>query len=108
MSVGKLTGPKKAAILLLALGVKEAHVTEHYLLSNQTYDVNKQHGALPQADSEVTALVEPLTKVRAEYVQASITAACERWGSLDGYFRDGLKLGDEQREQLRRNWLEDA
>ena len=107
-SAGKDRAGWAASSLLLALGVDQTHVTEHYLLSNQTYDASKQHGALPQGDSEVVALVEPLTKVRAEYVQASIAAACERWGSLDGYFRDGLKLSDEQREQLRQNWLEDA
>ena len=106
-SAGKDRAGWAASCLLLALGVETEHVIEHYLLSNQTYDPGKQSGTWSQTDPELTELLTPLAKVRPEYVQASIDGACDRWGSLDGYFRDGLQLDDELRDQLRRNWLED-
>jgi len=104
-SAGKDRAGWAASSLLLALGVVRESVIEHYLLSNETFDANKQNLGLPQADPEVLELVRPLTKVRAEYVQASIEAAEKRWGSLEGYFREGLGLSAAEHEQLRRNWL---
>ena len=47
----------------------------------------------------------PLTKVRAEYIEASIAAAEGQWGSLDGYFHEGLGLTSDEREQRQQNWL---
>lgn len=104
-SAGKDRAGWAASSVLLALGVKREHVIEHYLLSNETFDANQHNLGLPQADPEVVELVTPLTKVRAEYVEASIAAAEGRWGNLAGYFREGLGLGAEEHEQLRRNWL---
>ena len=107
-SAGKDRAGWAASSLLLALGVVREHVFDHYLLSNETFDANRQNLGLPQADPEVLELVRPLTKVRAEYLEASIRTAEERWGSLDGYFHEGLGLSDEALEQLRTNWLEPA
>ena len=104
-SAGKDRAGWAASALLLALGVEEEHVIAHYLISNQTFDVGKQNLGFPQLDDELVALLEPLTKVRAEYVQGSIAAAVARWGSLAGYFREGLGLGAEEHEQLKQNWL---
>lgn len=107
-SAGKDRAGWAASSLLLALGVVEEQVVEHYLVSNRTYDHGVQHGALPNLPEEAIELVRPLMQVRAEYVRASIEAACARFGSLDGYFRDGLGISPEQRAQLRANWLEPA
>ena len=107
-SAGKDRAGWAASSLLLALGVVREHVFDHYLLSNETFDANRQNLGLPQADPEVLELVRPLTKVRAEYLEASIRTAEEHWGSLDGYFHEGLGLSDEALEQLRTNWLEPA
>jgi protein-tyrosine phosphatase len=107
-SAGKDRAGWAASSLLLALGVPVEHVSEHYLVSNRTYDTNKQHGILPQMDIEIVELLQPIMGVKADYLQASIDAACERWGSLDGYYREGLSLSETQLEQLRENWTEDA
>ncbi|MEZ4215251.1 MAG: tyrosine-protein phosphatase [Myxococcota bacterium] len=107
-SAGKDRAGWAASCLLLALGVGEDDVVEHYLVSNRTYDAAMQHGALPALPDEVLALVRPLLQVRAEYAHAAIGAARARFGTLDAYFREGLGLADEQREQLRANWLEPA
>ena len=107
-SAGKDRAGWAASSLLLALGVDEAAVAEHYLLSNQYYQPSRQGGEswdspLPE---EVRALLRPLVEVKPEYVEASIATAKREWGSLDAYFADGLGLSDGQRQQLRDNWLE--
>ena len=107
-SAGKDRAGWAASSFLLALGVPLEHVSEHYLISNKTYDTGKQHGILPAIDSEITELLRPLMGVKASYLHASVDAACERFGSLDGYYRDGLSLSEAQLDQLRSNWLEEA
>ena len=104
-SAGKDRAGWAASSLLLALGVEEEHVIAHYLVSNETFDVGKQNLGFPELDTEFVALLAPLMKVREEYVRASIDAAVAGWGSLEGYFREGLGLSAEQHEQLHRNWL---
>ena len=105
-SAGKDRAGWAASSVLLALGVSLEQTTEHYLVSNRTYDVKVQAGIAPPEQSEIAQLLKPLMGVKAEYLQASVDAACERWGSLDGYFRDGLSLSEGQLAQLRENWLE--
>lgn len=107
-SAGKDRAGWAASSLLLALRVPLEHVSEHYLISNRTYDTGKQHGMLPAVDSELVKLLRPLMGVKASYLQASVDAACAQFGSLDGYFHDGLSLSEAQLDQLRSNWLEDA
>ena len=93
-------------MVLLALGVEQEHVVEHYLLSNVHYDVILHHGELTNAEEEVAELLRPLIRVEASYAEASIEAACKRFGSLDGYFEQGLGLSAAQLAQRRENWLE--
>jgi protein-tyrosine phosphatase len=52
-------------------------------------------------------MLAPMTGVKPEYVEASISAARREWGSIDAYIRDGLGISDTQRAQLHANWLED-
>ena len=107
-SAGKDRAGWAASSLLLALGVSVEETSAHYLISNQTYDTNKQHGILRQLAPEIVELLTPIMGVRADYLQASIDAACTRFGNLDGYYRDGLSLSETQLEQLRANWLEET
>jgi protein-tyrosine phosphatase len=104
-SAGKDRAGWAASCLLLALGVQHEHVVDHYLLSNDTFDPDKQRGAWVDTGSEIAELLAPLVRVRAEYIEASIEAASKQWGSLDGYFHDALGLSDDDREQLHHNWL---
>ena len=105
-SAGKDRAGWAASALLLALGVDESDACDHYLVSNHTYDVDKQHGGSSWVDEDLVELLQPLTKVKAEYFEASVASAKKAFGSLDGYFGKGLGLSDAQREQLRKNWLE--
>ena len=104
-SAGKDRAGWAASSLLLALGVEQQHVVDHYLISNETFDPNKQKNAWVEQNSELAELLAPLVKVRPEYVEASIEAACKQFGSLDGYFHQGLGLTPKERQQLQMNWL---
>lgn len=105
-SAGKDRAGWAASILLLALGVPEGHVVDHYLLSNTHYQPDRQSGWRPPTHPEISDLLGPLVGVEPEYARASIATATANWGSVPGYLRDGLGITDDQLEQLRENWLE--
>ena len=103
-SAGKDRAGWAGSCVLLALGVDEEEVVEHYLLSNKHFEIDA--GDRDRVDSEIGELLKPLMGVRREYVQASFAAAHEVFGSIDDYLRKGLGLTDAELEQLRANWLE--
>ena len=49
-----------------------------------------------------TEAFEALLVLRREYLDAGYAAACERYGSIDGWLRDGLGITDAER----RKWQE--
>ncbi len=106
-SAGKDRAGWAASLTLLALGVGEASVVDHYLLSNSMFKPGKQSGWETPIDREIGEMLTPMLGVKAEYVEASISAAKREWGSIAGYIRDGLGISDSQRAQLQANWLED-
>jgi protein-tyrosine phosphatase len=103
-SAGKDRAGWAGSCVLLALGVDEEEVIEHYLLSNKHFKMDQ--GDRDRVDSEVGELLRPLMGVRREYVLASFAAAHEAFGSIDDYLRKGLGLSDRELDQLRANWLE--
>jgi protein-tyrosine phosphatase len=89
-----------AALFLRSLGVSEADVMRDYLLTNERLkmpEVSRQ-GLAP----EVAAV---LWRVQPDFLNAAFEAVDEDYGSLEGYFREGLRLGPAQREKLRRLYL---
>ena len=105
-SAGKDRAGWAASSLLLALGVPEEAVIEHYLLSNEHFEPQKQHAWDGERDEELAQLLAPLVGVHADYAEASLAAVRREWGDFDAYLRDGLGITDAQRDQLRANWLE--
>ena len=70
------------------------------------FQPGKQLGWATPLDEEISAILSPMTGVKADYVEASIAAAKREFGGIDSYLRDGLGISDLQRAQLRENWLE--
>jgi len=110
-SAGKDRAGWAASVVLLALGVAEEDVVDHYLLSNRHYRPARNEGAAPGAKAgreipaEIAALLKPLLGVKPEYAAASLDAAREAFGSVEAYLNDGLEMTERKRRQLRENWL---
>ncbi|HMT04515.1 MAG: tyrosine-protein phosphatase [Solirubrobacterales bacterium] len=95
-----------AASTLLFLGVEEEDVFHDYLLTNQQllpalkpiFDQFASAGGDP-------AVLKPVLCVEREYLQTAIDLMKSRYGSIDGYMREGLSLDGEVLESLRARLL---
>ena len=95
------TGWATAALLLL-LGVPEKTVFHDYLLSNKYL----RHALKPLLDSFSERggkpdLLRPILRVESEYLQAALDEMHEKYGTIKGYFTDGLGLGPDVQQRLR-------
>lgn len=95
------TGWATAALLLL-LGVPEDVVREEYLLTNTALlptlkpilDRFEQRGGDPQ-------LLMPVLGVRPGYLEVAMDEMHTRFGSIEGYFTDGLGVSGDTQATLR-------
>ncbi|MFJ9624479.1 tyrosine-protein phosphatase [Streptomyces sp. NPDC101181] len=91
-----------AAVLLMILGASRATVLADFLAVNPV--VRRAFAPYVQkfldggGDPVVAAAV---VEVRPRYLQAALDAVDERWGGLDAYVRDGLRLPDAALRRLR-------
>lgn len=90
-----------AALILRSLGVSEEDVMHDYLLTNQRLKSAEasRRGLAPE-------VVSVLSRVQPEFLNAAFEAVDADYGGLEGYFREGLLLGDAQRARLRELYLE--
>lgn len=107
-SAGKDRTGWGASLMLLALGVPEQTVVEHYLESNQ-----HRHARTDRTDAFVRAgvdpdILEPFLGVREEYKRAALDALEARWGGIDAYVHDGLRITDAELASFRASMLEPA
>ncbi|MGY3527903.1 protein-tyrosine phosphatase [Bradyrhizobium sp. USDA 4452] len=89
------------ALILHALGVSGQVIADDYLLTNQFYKRDPAHSTeLPDDVKQV------LGTVRAAFLEAAFEAIDADYGSLDGYFREGLGLGQAERRALEGRYLQ--
>ncbi|QPF87744.1 tyrosine-protein phosphatase [Bradyrhizobium genosp. L] len=89
------------ALILHVLGVPDQVIADDYLLTNQFYKRD------PSATSELPDDIrQVLGTVRAGFLEAAFEAIDAEYGSLDGYFRDGLGLGPAERKALDGRYLQ--
>lgn len=100
-SAGKDRTGWGASLILLALGVPEEVVVEHYLESNN-HRRRADTTMNPKVDIE---LLRPFFEVRAQYARASLAAMRERWGDIEHYVRDGLGIPDADLARFRAHML---
>jgi protein tyrosine/serine phosphatase len=94
------------AVVQLAVGVHRDDVIEDYVLTNTAGDVEARIAAgaatitaiTGQMDDEVLRI---LMGVEPEYMEAAFAAMTERHGSIDGYLREVLGVGDALKAGLR-------
>ncbi|KWV55536.1 protein tyrosine phosphatase [Bradyrhizobium macuxiense] len=89
------------ALILHALGVPDDVIADDYLLTNQFYKRD------PSASTELPDDVKQvLGTVQRPFLDAAFEAIDTDYGSLDGYFRDGLGLGQPERKMLEGRYLQ--
>ena len=89
------------ALILHALGVPDDVIADDYLLTNQFYKRD------PSASTELPDDVKQvLGTVQRLFLDAAFEAIDADYGSLDGYFRDGLGLGQPERKMLEGRYLQ--
>lgn len=91
-----------AALLLLIAGASRDVVRAEFLAANPA-----ERGAVgPYVQRFLDAGGDPdiaaaVVDVRPRYMEAALDAMDERWGGLDGYLRDALRVPDASLEKLR-------
>ena len=90
-----------AALLLKAVGASDEEVMRDYLLTNDRLQLPEasRHG-LPREAMEVLWRVQPA------FLEAALAEVDAGYGSLEAYFREGLRLGEGERATLRRLYLD--
>ena len=91
-----------ATLVLLALGVPERQVLDHYLLSNEyrKSEIDSAIASFSDTRRINGELLRPLLEVRPQYLVATFRAIRNRFGSLDAYLTKALKLDSESRQRL--------
>ncbi len=95
-----------AAVLLLLLGVSEEDVRADYMLTNDQLLPTWK----PALDAYVAGggdldAIFPLVSVHEEYLDAAIDEMNSRYGSLEGYLKDGLGLDDATLQSIRATFV---
>ncbi len=90
-----------AALILRSLGVAEADVLRDYLLTNERLKPLEpsRHGLAPEVQMV-------LWRVQPEFLQAAFETVEADYGNVEAYLREGLGLGERERERLRSVYLE--
>ena len=91
-----------AVLLLKAVGASDEEVWQDYLLTNDRLQLpaRTRLALAPEA-------MHVLWRVQPGFLQAALDEVDARYGSLEGYFREGLGLGEAQRRTLRALYLPD-
>lgn len=96
-----------SASLLLLLGVDEDDVFHDYLLTNSQLlpALEGLFDRFTAAGGDRTVL-DMVLGVRPEYLRAALERMRERFGSVEGYFADGLGIDDQGQRSIRDHLLE--
>jgi protein-tyrosine phosphatase len=110
-AAGKDRAGISVAIVLLALGVERSAIEADYLESNahhRRYKIVRGDGATGNAiDPEIRALLSPLFEARVEYLEAAFDTIGHKWGSVERYLGEALRLTPGRRQRLRDRLLTD-
>jgi protein-tyrosine phosphatase len=101
------TGWATAALLLL-VGVSEEDVFHDYLLTNKLLlpSFSAVFERFVDAGGD-PALLEPVLGVRQQYLEVSLAVMREHYGTIEGYFTDGLGLDTAVQAVLRERMIAD-
>jgi protein-tyrosine phosphatase len=107
-SAGKDRTGFAIAILQLAMGVSVADVEKDYLLSREYYlpqeQMSRVRAKYPVEHLSDDALL-PMLRAEIDYLHSALRAMDRRYGGIERYLREGLKLGHSERRELRRRFV---
>ncbi len=108
-SAGKDRTGWLSAIVLAALGVDRATIEADYLRTNQLNATANSYllSVLAERMPDTSGVI-PLLEARTEYLDAAFDEVDQRFGGMDHYLRDGLRLSDEARHAMREALLTPA
>ena len=89
-----------AALVLASLEVGEADIMRDYLLTNELLKPLE-----PSRYGLTRDVQEVLWRVQPEFLQAALEALEADYGGMESYLREGLGLGEAERERLRELYL---
>jgi protein-tyrosine phosphatase len=90
-----------AALVLASLEVGEADIMRDYLLTNELLKPLE-----PSRYGLTRDVQEVLWRVQPEFLHAALEALEADYGGMESYLREGLGLGEPERERLRELYLE--
>ncbi len=88
------------ALILHALGVSDDTIAEDYLLTNRLY--RRDTSSVSELPDEVR---QAIGSVELSFLAAAFDAIAADYGDLESYFREGLALGEREREALKTRYL---
>jgi protein-tyrosine phosphatase len=98
-----------AASLLMLLGVADDLVMQEYLLTNaQLLPTEKPLIDRFRAQGGDPEVIRPLVVVAPEYLEAALDEMRRQFGTIEGYFTQGLKVGQGAQHALRAAFVERA
>jgi protein-tyrosine phosphatase len=96
-----------AASLLMLLGVSDDLVMKEYLLTNdQLLPAEKAIIDRFQALGGEAELLRPVIGVAPEYLEAALEAMRKEFGTIEGYFSEGLEIDEGAQQALRAAFVE--
>jgi protein-tyrosine phosphatase len=105
-SAGKDRTGWLSAIILAALGVDRATIELDYLRTNELNATGNAYLlSVVSAQMPDTSAMVPMLEARTEYLDAAFDEVTQRFGDLDTYLRDGLRLTDSDRDTMRETLL---
>ena len=109
-SAGKDRAGMGAVYLLWALGVSEPVIRADYVLTDRYLEKNLNrmiaHLAETVPDEKVLNGVRIMNTARESYLNRLYAEVDRHYGSMDAFLREGLGLGEEEKRELRENYLE--
>lgn len=90
-----------AALVLASLDVSEQDVMRDYLLTNERLKPLE-----PSRYGLAREVQTVLWRVQPEFLQAALAVVESDYGGMEAYLREGLRLGEPERERLRELYLE--
>lgn len=108
-SAGKDRTGFAVAVLQLALGVARSNIEQDYLLSRHYYlpeaqiaRVRQKYPVAHLSDADL----RPMMQTELDYLHAGLSAMARSHGDADRYLTEGLGLGEQERRELRRRFVD--